>query len=255
MALTLAETQALQTELTEHIRDPASSPAPAGLEDRRLKIYRDLFYNNIEGFMARGFPILRSLLSDDHWHAMIRDFMRRHPAKTPLFPEITEEFVAYLQGDRLADQREPAFMLELAHYEWVEIAVDLADVDIDEIAHDRSGNLLDHKPVVSPLATSLAYNYPVHRIGPTWQPDGHPEEPTFLIVYRNRQDEVRFMEANGVTHRLLALIEDPEIDTGRAAMLKLAEEMQHPEPSQLLASGQITLDKLRRLDIILGVAG
>ncbi|HKX55116.1 MAG TPA: putative DNA-binding domain-containing protein, partial [Xanthomonadales bacterium] len=30
-----------------HIRNPAVAPAPADVEDRRMQIYRDLFFNNI----------------------------------------------------------------------------------------------------------------------------------------------------------------------------------------------------------------
>jgi hypothetical protein len=41
--------------LSKHIRDPENSPPPPDIEDRRLAIYRDLFYNNIEGLLAGTF--------------------------------------------------------------------------------------------------------------------------------------------------------------------------------------------------------
>lgn len=256
MALSLQQTHALQTQLTEHIRDPDRAPPPPGIEDRRLKIYRDLFYNNVEGFMRRGFPITRKLFNDQNWHAMVRDFMRRHRCATPYFPEITQEFVQYLQAERTVTPNEPPFLLELAHYEWVEIALDLADIELGEIEVDRSGDLLRECPIVSPLVMSLAYHYPVHLIGSDYQPDQPRPEPTYLIVYRNRDDAVKFMEGNAITARLLALLQQTDAPalTGEQALRTLAEEMQQLELEQLLASGQITLDKLRRLDIILGTA-
>ncbi len=252
MSLSLAQTHDLQTQLTEHIRDPESNPPPAGIEDRRLKIYRDLFYNNIEGFMRRGFPITRKLFSDEDWHTLIRDFMHGYACSTPYFPEITREFVNYLQSERTPQTREPPFLLELAHYEWVEIALDLADIDLASIAHERSGDLLSGRPLVSPLAMCLSYHYPVHEIGPGYEPDQPPDQATFLIVYRNRDDAVKFMHSNQVTVRMLSLLSENEAESGREVLLKLAAEMQHTDPEQLVASGQITLDKLRRLDIILG---
>ena len=60
-----------QYEFTAHLRDPEHNPAPEGIEDRRIGIYRDLLYNNVEGFIANGFPVLRSIYSDENWHRML----------------------------------------------------------------------------------------------------------------------------------------------------------------------------------------
>ena len=54
--------RAQQFELTRHLRDPQASPAPAGIEDRRLAIYRDLFFNNIESLLSGNFPVICQLL-------------------------------------------------------------------------------------------------------------------------------------------------------------------------------------------------
>jgi len=67
-----------QYEFAAHIRDPEAYPCPSDVEDRRMAIYRELFYNNIEGFLADNFPVLRQVLEDRHWHAIARDFLARH---------------------------------------------------------------------------------------------------------------------------------------------------------------------------------
>ena len=41
-------TRATQYALTAHIRDPENQPAPAGIEDRRMGIYRDLIFCNVD---------------------------------------------------------------------------------------------------------------------------------------------------------------------------------------------------------------
>ncbi len=53
--------QQQQQALTAYLRDPESCPAPQGVEPRRLAVYRDLFYKNIEGFISGGFPVCRSI--------------------------------------------------------------------------------------------------------------------------------------------------------------------------------------------------
>lgn len=46
----------LQAQFAGHIRDP-QVPVIDGIEDRRMQIYRDLFFNNVEGFTASAFPL------------------------------------------------------------------------------------------------------------------------------------------------------------------------------------------------------
>ncbi|ARN75288.1 DNA-binding domain-containing protein [Oceanicoccus sagamiensis] len=242
----------VQRQLASHIRNPEKVAGPEGLEPRRLKIYQDLFYKNIENFIANGFPILRSLIADDPWHQMVRDFMVHHQCHTPYFLEISQEFLLYLQNQRQAQATDPLFMQELAHYEWVELALDVADEDVASFDGDTEGDLLAGLPQVSPLAWSLAYQFPVHKIGVEYQPTEAAEQPTFLIVYRNRQDQVGFMEANSVTARLLELLQEEGAHSGEQVLQQVAQEMQHPDPQQVVAGGLAILQQLQSLDIILG---
>lgn len=248
-----------QRKFTAHLRNPDNCEAPASIEDRRMGIYRDLVYNNIESFIAGGFPVMRSILADNHWHAMVRDFVCRHTSESPYFLQISEEFLHYLQEERPVDPAsadDPPFLLELAHYEWVELALDVSAETFPEglVHNPERTQLLDWEPVVSPLAWSLSYRYPVHHLGPDYQPQAAPPSPTFLVVYRNRADRVGFLEANAATAHLLQLAQadGDTLKTGRQLLLQLAQDMQHPEPQQLLEFGVELLEKLLNLDIIAG---
>lgn len=253
MASQFSALQTQQKLWTSHLRHPELNVAPPEIEDRRLQIYRDLLYKNIESFISGAFPVLRKITDDDCWHAMVRDFMHRHVCHTPYFMEIAQEFIQYLQKERGEQAGDPPFLLELAHYEWVEMALDLDNLDLSAIPVCTYGSLLDNHPLVSPLAWSLAYRFPVHKIGPSLQPRRAPAEPTYLIVYRNRSDKVKFMEANAVTARMLALLSDGQQFTGAQVLDQLAVELQHPQPEDVIASGLATMEKLRELDIILGI--
>ncbi|MBT8127080.1 MAG: putative DNA-binding domain-containing protein [Gammaproteobacteria bacterium] len=243
-----------QYDFTAHLRDPEHNPAPEGIEDRRIGIYRDLLYNNVEGFIANGFPVLRSIYSDDDWHKMVRDFFARHQCTTPYFLEISQEFLDYLQSEREPQAEDPQGLLELAHYEWVELALMVADDNVDLIGIDPNGELRAGHPVLSPLAWPLAYQYPVHRMGPDYLPAAPPDQPTYLVVYRNRNDEVRFLEINPVTARLINLLQDnPEI-TGELALDQIVQEINHPQPELVIEAGVSALQELQRYGIVLGVA-
>lgn len=243
----------MQYDFAGHIRQPDVVPPPDNVEERRMKIYRDLFYNNVEGFVSGMFPVLRSLYADDDWHAMVRDFFIKHRCKTPLFLEIGQEFMAYLNDERELQPCDPPFVKELAHYEWVELAVDISEAELPD-AVDPDGDLLEGHPVQSPLAWSVAYQYPVHCIRPDYRPEQPSEHPVYLLVYRNADFDVKFMEINGVTARLLYLLsEDAEL-TGLQALQQIAEELQHPQPDVVINGGLETMQHLRDVGVLLGTA-
>ncbi|MEM7282325.1 MAG: putative DNA-binding domain-containing protein [Pseudomonadota bacterium] len=246
--------QESQYAFAAHIRNPDKHARPADVEERRMAIYRDLFFNNVSSFLAGTFPVIKKILSQARWDQLIREFMVKHQAHTPLFLEMPQEFIAFLQHEYEPTADDYGFLVELAHYEWVELAVsvDPANIDLSEV--DVRGNLMAGVPVVSPLAWSLSYQYPVHTI----RPDNLPSEPsphgTYLVVYRSHEDKVGFLEINVVTARLLEILKQSPDNSGHSLMMQIAQEMNHPQPEVVINGGSETLQQLWRHDIILGTA-
>ncbi|MBB5015627.1 DNA-binding domain-containing protein [Rehaibacterium terrae] len=247
-----AALRAQEFALARHIRDPDANPPPPGIEDRRLRIYRELFYNNVEDLLSGNFPVIRKMLDDGDWHALVRGFFREHRCRTPLFPELPREFLQYLEHRQARGAGDPAWLLELAHYEWVELALDIDDADPATVPHDPQGDLLAGAPLPSPLAWPLAYRWPVHRLGPDFLPDTPPQTPTFLLVRRDRAHRVRFSEINGLTFRLLQRLgEFPEL-SGRDQLAALAAEAHAPDVEAFIAQGAAMLVQLRDSGALLG---
>jgi hypothetical protein len=242
----------LQEQFAAHIRSPNSAPAPADVEDRRMEVYRNLFFNNVRSLLSWNFPVLRKLYSNDDWAQLIRDFYIEHRARTPLFPELAREFLQYLQEQRSDREEDPPFILELAHYEWVELALSMDEQELDDIDADPDGDLMNGVPVLSPLAWALSYQFPVHRISPSYQPEQAPEEATHLLVYRNRADEVKFMQLNVVSALLMQFLKDEQPLTGHDLLKKIAGEMNHPNPDVVIEGGLKLLEDLRDREVILG---
>jgi hypothetical protein len=241
-----------QERFTAHLRDPENAPPPDDVEERRMAIYRDLFFRNISSFIAKSFPVLRKLYDDEAWTALMRDFYATHRFHTPLFPEIPREFLQYLQEGRPDRAGDPPFLLELAHYEWVEIALDLDEQELDAVDADPDGDLLTDIPVLSPLAWPLAYRFPVHEIRPGYQPEAAPDEPTHLLVYRDREDRVKFMRMNALTARVVTSLKEDADQSGLDVLKAVAEAMNHPRPEAVVEAGAGLLEDLARRDVILG---
>lgn len=224
--VTVSELQCAQSAMADYLRDPAQALPPAGIEARRLAIYRDLVFNNIDYFLSAGFPVLRSLYETQAWAELVRNFIRVHRCQSPYFLEISQEFITYLSTQYSPRECDGPFMAELAHYEWVELALDVAEGSAPVRPADNT-DLLTQRPVLSPVARVLGYTFPVHRIGPDFQPGG-PDDvngPTFLAVYRNRSDDIVFMELNQACARLLQRMADANGANSAELLDDLAVEM------------------------------
>ena len=239
------EFQTFQQAFAKHLRDPQHAPRPAGVPARGMGVYRELVGNNLQGFVDSAFPVCRTILGEARWQRLGRRFLRDWPLRTPWFREIPREFVHFLV--QTPGLRLPRWLSELAHYEWVELAADIADAPTPR--HDAAGDLRHGTVVLNPVLFNLAYAWPVHRIGPDWRP--RKAAATHLLVYRDADDIVRFSETNPVTARLLVLLaETPQ--SGEAACRQIAAELQHTEPARLVDFGIELLEDLRRQEIVLG---
>lgn len=227
MSRTADQFKQTQYQFAAHIRDPAHQPPPGQIEDRRMAIYRDLFFNNINGTLQNAFPVIRSLITKDNWQAMVRDFMIKHQCKSPLFVDIAREFIAYLENERLNDN-DPPFLQELAHYEWVELALSIAEPEFHLTPLNDNEDSLALKLSQSPLAWLLVYHYPVHKISPDNRPQQPSETPNCLLVQRNQDEQIKFIELNPVSARLLELLSQGH--TGYQAVEDIVNAMQHPNP-------------------------
>ena len=243
------EFQRWQFAFTAHLRDPQAQPRPAGVEARRMKVYTELLYNNVEGFLLSCFPVLRQVLGARRWKKLVRAFFATHRSRTPYFRQIPDEFIQYLQSEWDASEGYPAYTLALAHYEWIELVLSVSTRSAERPV-DAAGDLLDGVPVANPVLANLRYDWPVHRIAPRRKVA--PAE-TFLLVYRNSEDAVQFVEINAFTARLIALLE-PATLTGRAALETVAAESAHPNPARVLEAGAALLADLRARGALLGTA-
>lgn len=242
--------RAQQDALAAYIRDPENVAPPAGIEQRRLKIYRDLFFNNVSGMLAGNFPVIHRIYGEARWQALMRGFYRDHDCHTPLFTELAREFLRYL--DAPTAPAHPPWLRELAHYEWIELALQISEAVDSDVAHAPDGDLLAGRPALSPLAWPLAYAWPVHRIGPDFQPDAPPDAPTLLLVHRETSGTIRFHVLSPLTYRLLQRLDEaPELD-GRAQLCALAAEAGRSDLDVFIEEGLAMLANWRESGVVIG---
>lgn len=240
--------QQYQYAFAAHIRDPKNTERPAGTSAQRMGVYCELLYNNIESFLLACFPVLRNMLGSRKWTRLVRAFFSRHRSRTPYFRQIPDEFLQFLQNGWQPEEAYPDYLLELAHYEWIELVLSVSSRDEQLPAFDAAGDLIEGRPLLNPVLANLAYRYPVHRIRPRAKV---VSTPTHLLVFRDRGLQVRFMEQSPVSARLLALLEEGG-QTGRQAVSRLAEELGQADTDRLIGFARGYLEELRQAGAVLG---
>lgn len=233
-----------QRAFAAHLRDPAHVAPPDDIEPRRMAIYRELFFANIAGLLAGSFPVTYRILGQAAWDRLVRSFYATHRAHTPYFLELPREFVEWLQARPARDDGDPPFLEELAHYEWVELALAISEEEELPAAPARADvDPLDIPLRVSPLAWALAYRWPVHRLGPAYQPAEPPRDATYLVVYRDATDAVQFLEIGPLAAALLDALEQSPGLTGRQALARSTASSGNDAPD---AARDAVADLLRR---------
>lgn len=234
--------QQYQYAFTAHIRDPENNPKPINVDEERMAVYREGVYNNIFESASVCFPVCQATLGEKSWHAIVRRFVASHHARSPIFREIPKELVSFLQTDTST----PHYIKALAHYEWVELAVNSMQTEIPELS--EQSDLLNEVPVLAPAHMLLQYDYPVQRISLQFKPE--EIETTNLLVFRNADNQVNFVELNPMVYLLLELIKQNM--TGTEALTLLAEKMQHPQPRVIVEFGIGVLKDLMQQGALLG---
>ena len=193
------------------------------------------------------------VLHGHKWQTLVRQFLQHHRAETPYFLQIPREFLAFLQEEYQPAEDDFPFLLELAHYEYIELALSVSEEANNMDGVDPAGDLLHQVPVKSALAWVYAYQYPVHRISADFLPTKPADQPVFLAVYRRSDDSVGFLELNPVTARLLEALEDNDaMLTGEALLRALADEINYADVDALVAHGGAALEEMRQLEILTG---
>lgn len=250
--------QQYQHQFVDYLRDPDKHKSVPQLLPERSTVYAKLLYSKIEGSLDTCFPISSQLLGAKRWQQLVKTFIKSHQCQSPLYREIPDEFVDYLMNEQ-TQLVLPNFILELAHYEWMELVLETAKhIDLTESRCNQE-DLLTAIPILNPILHILHYHYPVQNISAldsywkNWNSykKPYPEKDIILAGIRDDSNDVHFIELNTVTARLIELSEE-ESCIGKQVLYHLAAEMNYDDLDSILPFGIEILQQLREQQIIIG---
>ncbi|MBV7315150.1 DUF2063 domain-containing protein [Shewanella sp. NIFS-20-20] len=236
----------IQQSFIDYIKDP-SQALPLGTEQRHMQVYRDLFYNNVHGFVSNAFPVLKSLHTASDWDQRVNLFFAHHDCHSPLFVDIAGEFMQFLQQQPPSFFKWP-FELELAHYEWQELVVAVA-------ANEPQANVLlpqevaDYVIRLAPFAVVLSYHYPVQHISQDFIPQTVAEQPQHFCIYRDHQDQVQFLQLTQLAAQALFILQQQPASLTYVSDA-LAQHYPSVDPVQIQQGLMSLLSSLAELGIL-----
>jgi hypothetical protein len=240
--------QQYQLEFTAHIRNPSAHKKPARVVEERMAVYREAVFNNIFESVSVCFPVCQATIGKRAWRLLMRGFVKTYAAQSPIFREIPQQFLQYLETVTPETIKNlPPFLYQLAHYEWVELAVSALETKAVKLS--KKMNLLNETPVLAPAHMLLAYDFPVHKISARNKPTA--PEASYLLVYRRADFDVKFIELNPMTYQLLQLIQQNKM-TGKQALTQLAADIQHPDTNAVIQFGAEIFADLAKQQAIIG---
>jgi len=250
MSATIPEFQRYQLAFTAHLRDPKQHAAPAGVPAKRMAVYEEIVFNNLLQSVSACFPVASAVLGKRKWRKLVQNFMRDYSANSPLFREIPKQFVDFLHSNQDIQNGLPPYIYALCHYEWVELYVSALPLEIQPVSAETILDLNSMLAVFNPTLQLLSYDYAVHRISPRKKPS--QPAPTQLLVYRNTEHQVKFVEINAVTYQLITLMQSQRL-TGAQALKILAQQLGYPDVETIMQYGLSILHDLKTQEIIIGV--
>lgn len=248
--MTLPVFQQLQRAQLAYLRRPLAEHLPPGFDGERLAVYVELLYNKFDESLSACFPVLHSILEPTRWRELLKDFIAEHRCLSPYYRQIPDEFVLYLQNERRRTD-DPLFLAELAHFEWIELVLSIAEAEPIAAASLTDEQLLTAPPIFTPIIRLLHYVWPVQQISRTFQADEPPPGGTDILGFRDADEQVRFIAINPATARLIQLLQSGL--SGYEALHVIGETLNPQEPSALIPFGAGILADLHRRRAIIGI--
>jgi uncharacterized protein len=106
--------------------------------------------------------------------------------------------------------------------------------------------------VLSPLCALTGSHWPVHQIAADAIPAAPLPAPVWLLVWRDRADQVHFMELNAASARLIQLLEQHGAASADTLLHPLAGELGQDAHALRPFLADI-LEQWRERDILLGI--
>ena len=216
----------------------------------RFLVYRSLVHNRMRNAIRDFISRAVSRLGKKRLQADFAAWMEEFAAHSPYLRDVPAEFVAWAAPRWADDEDVPDYLIDLARHELLEY----------DILNDHRGG---EAPTGLPLALDkplrfdgaarlMSYAYAVHTMPQDTQDRSLPEQvSTRLLVYRDADSKVRYLELTPLAHAVLEqLIEHAQ--PVAEGLRKACDALGEPLDDDRLATSATLLADLAERGVLLG---
>ena len=174
---------------------------PPYLDEKRVLVYRNIIFGNIERLISSSFPILKSFFQEENWQQLIQGFILDYQCQTPYFADIAFEFYCFFQQQKKYHRD---ILYAILDYEYSLLALNLQKASLEKMIDiEHFSNVFQFK--LYEVSQLKFYHYPVNALSSNDVTQS--EQDTWLLLYRHHSTyETECLELNALTYQLLSII-------------------------------------------------
>ncbi len=193
--------------LREHGLSSGDAAAVARMGAPRLEVYRALPRSGIEGTVEDFLTRTRARMGADDFAEWVARWFDEEGPRSRYLRDLPAEFASWAAPRWLRDPAIPNYLADLARHELIEYEVAAAPPGSSDDSSDSFA--LDRGLTFDASARLLRYDHAVHELsGDEDDREPAPARPTSLLIYRDRENHVRYVElttvAAAVVDKLMA---------------------------------------------------
>lgn len=142
---------------------------------RRFAVYRNNVAMSLTEILEAYFPVVQRLLGVEFFRAVVREFIIKHPPKSPILSRYGEDLPAFLA--RFEPVADLYYLPDVALMEWLQLrayhAADARTINAERLSRLDAGQVANMRLVFHPAARFLSSRYPIFSIWRTNTFDAH----------------------------------------------------------------------------------
>ena len=240
------ETKDIQENLADFCRTNEKREL-TGVREDRLHHYRRLIYNIIDDAIASAYPIARKQFDDVQWEEMMNEFIIEHPCANNQLFRMPGEFIEFALSKEYAKKYAIPFLIDLLLFEWAEVEVHTMP-DISFPALETKVHLTNDVLYLNPYIKLLNLNYPIHLLK---QQDVLKEENCYMLVYREENGTVQYMQLSTILFSIISAITEHKLSIIDLLHGEL-ESLNEQQRTEILEGISNSFEDLQNKGVVLG---
>ncbi len=204
---------------------PEAAARLAAVPPERLLVYRHLIRRTLHDVLADFLPRVRSRRGEELFAADADAWIAEHGPRSRLLRDLPGEFVAWIAPRWAVAPTIPPWLADLARHELLELEIAAAPASS---AVPPRPFTLDARLAFDASARLVRHAFAVHELPDALGPDDVPRPGhTALLVYRDREHTVRFLQLSPLAEALVdALLQAATVeDAIRCAVATTGESL------------------------------